>query len=203
MSRAGNGAQGGEVVQSMNRVTVLCLTSLLLLAMPIQAEETASENTATAADKAPKARPQHKPDRARAAGASLGERAESLQNRLLKDIDLSADQAARVDEIRNQHVQRIQEHQDKIRELREEMRKARQAGDSEAVKKQADALREARQASPDRIKWVSDIRQILTPEQRQQFDKNRESMQKEAQKRGQQRRGAQGGEHGGDPGEHR
>lgn len=187
----------------MSRVTVLLLTSLLLLAMPMHAEETAAtEMTATAADKAPKARRQQKPGRPeRAQGAhgrpAVGERAESLQKRLLKDIELSAEQAARMDEIRVAHVQRMTDQQDKLRDLRDEMRKARQAGDSAAVKKQADALREAREASPDRAKWIADMRQILTSEQQQQFDKNRESIQKEAQKRGGPRRGAQGGGRGG------
>jgi len=60
------------------------------------------------------------------------------QQRLLRELDLSADQRARIDEILGTHVQSLRnwqkEHGEENRSLREQLAKAREAKDTAAVK---------------------------------------------------------------------
>ncbi|MDH3520863.1 MAG: Spy/CpxP family protein refolding chaperone [Myxococcales bacterium] len=173
----------------MRRILVLLAVGTLLLASPSQAQEdTAPEAAGGAVQR------QQPPPRAGAGGArSHAQRAENFRGRLLQDIELSADQSAHMDEIVAAHVKSLETQQQKMNELREQMREARQAGDAERVRKHADELRELRKESPDQFRWISEMRLVLTPDQQKQFDENRDRMRQGSKNRGGARRAPQAG----------
>ena len=89
---------------------------------------------------------------------------------LLRDITLTEGQRAQIAQLRKAQRQEMQANREKNRGQFEDLRAARQRGDTAAVRKAFEARRQAMET--DRAQHVAAIRNILTPEQRVQFDRN-------------------------------
>ena len=89
---------------------------------------------------------------------------------LLKDITLTEQQRAQIAQLRKTQRTEMQANREKNRTQFEELRAARQRGDTVAVRKAFEARRVAMQQ--EREQHIGAIRNLLTTEQRVQFDKN-------------------------------
>lgn len=102
---------------------------------------------------------------------------------LLKGITLTADQKAKLKDLRKE-----EKPNDEFRKAMENVRAARQRGDTAAARAQMQALRP--QMEQARERQVAAIRSILTPEQQKQFDANVATWKEHAAER--QKEGHQG-----------
>jgi Spy/CpxP family protein refolding chaperone len=123
---------------------------------------------------------------------------------LLKDITLSDAQKAQLKQLHESQRSAMQANHEAMKKQWDEARAARQRGDTAAARAIMERNRQAMEQA--RTQQLAAVRNILTPEQRIQFDKNvAELKQREAERgqrfgeRGQRggRGGFRGGKHGG------
>jgi hypothetical protein len=161
-----------------------------LLALPAHAEQEADEAAAQQIDAEGAADQPGKAAARRRGGKSPEERTAAFRARLLEGIELSDQQERRIDAIERAQAESLEKQQDKIVGLRDQMKEARKAGDTESIRKYSAELREVRKNSPSRSAWISEVREVLDPDQQQQFDANRDKIQSESKRRRpQQQRG--------------
>ncbi|HEY2852286.1 MAG TPA: Spy/CpxP family protein refolding chaperone [Gemmatimonadaceae bacterium] len=109
---------------------------------------------------------------------------------LLKNINLSADQKAKLKEMRKN-----EKPNEQFRKAMQDARAARQRGDTAAARAQMQALRP--QMEQARERQFGEMRSILTPDQQRQFDANvAEWKQRAAQRHDGRREGRDGGQSG-------
>jgi Spy/CpxP family protein refolding chaperone len=96
---------------------------------------------------------------------------------LLKGITLTADQKAKLKDLR-----KAEKPNDEFKKAMENARAARQRGDTAAARAQMQALRP--QMEQARERQVAAMRGILTPEQQKQFDANVATWKQHAAERG-------------------
>jgi Spy/CpxP family protein refolding chaperone len=89
---------------------------------------------------------------------------------LLKDINLTAAQRTQIAQLRQSQRDQMQSNREKNRTQFDELRAARERGDTAAVRKAFEARRAVMQQERDR--HIVAVRNLLTAEQRVQFDKN-------------------------------
>jgi periplasmic protein CpxP/Spy len=115
---------------------------------------------------------------------------------LFKNINLTADQKAKLKELR-----KGEKPNEQFRKAMEDARAARQRGDTAAARAQMKALRP--QMEQARERELAAMRSILTPEQQRQFDANVAAWKQHAAERQEARRegrdGGQAGRHAGAP----
>ena len=106
-----------------------------------------------------------------------GERAGQAEGRrggpdgiLLKDITLTEGQRTQIAQLRRTQREAMQADREKNRGQFEELRAARERGDTAAMRKAFEARRAVMQQ--EREQHIAAIRNVLTAEQRVQFDKN-------------------------------
>jgi protein CpxP len=95
---------------------------------------------------------------------------------LLKGINLTEDQKARLKDLR-----KSEKPNEQVRKAMQDARAARQRGDTAAARAQMQALRP--QMEQERERHVSAIRAILSPDQQKQFDANVAEWKKNAAQR--------------------
>ena len=100
---------------------------------------------------------------------------------LFKDIKLTDAQKTQLKELRKAEHDKFAANRDQWKKEREELKAARQRGDTVAVK----AIRDRQRATMEqaRSQQLEAIRNILTPEQRVQFDKNVAELKQREQER--------------------
>ena len=120
-----------------------------------------------------------------------------MRGLLFKDIALTDAQKTQLQTLRKAQRDKFEANRDQWKKQRDELQAARQRGDSAAVKAIRDRNRQAMEQA--RTQELAAIRNILTAEQRVQFDKNvAELKQREAQrgerfgKRGERGKGLRG-----------
>jgi hypothetical protein len=156
--------------------------------VPAQSEEAAGADT-VAPDSSDAERPAGSPGtqmgggQGRQSGKTPEQRAAAFRDRLLEGIELSDDQSQRIDDIQRAQMERLDEQKQKSDALRAKMKDARKAGDTEQIQAYGKELREMRKDAPARSAWISEVREVLDPEQQKQFDANRDKVQKEANQR--------------------
>jgi periplasmic protein CpxP/Spy len=131
---------------------------------------------------------QDAPRRERAAGRGPGGPGGRFEGRgadprgaLLKGITLTDAQKTQLKTLRKAQHDKMDAHRDQFDKQREEMRAARQKGDTVAVRAIMERNRVAMEQA--RTQEIAAIRNILTAEQRVQFDKNvAELKQREAER---------------------
>jgi Spy/CpxP family protein refolding chaperone len=111
---------------------------------------------------------------------------------LLKDITLTDAQKTQLKELRKAQQEKMDANREQNRTQFDELRAARQKGDTAAVKAIMQRNRQAMEQS--RAQDIAAIRTILTAEQRVQFDKNVAALKLREQERAQ--RFGQDGKHG-------
>ena len=100
---------------------------------------------------------------------------------LLKDISLTESQKAQLKTLRESQRSRMDANRDAMKQQFDEARAARQRGDTTAARAIMEKNRQAMEAN--RAQEIAAIRNILTADQRVQFDKNvAELKQREAQR---------------------
>jgi Spy/CpxP family protein refolding chaperone len=99
---------------------------------------------------------------------------------LFKGITLTADQKARLKELRKNSVST--ESREQFRKAMTEAREARQRGDTATARAKMQAVRT--EMEKNREREFAAIRGILTPEQQRQFDANVAEMKQHAAQRG-------------------
>ena len=112
---------------------------------------------------------------------------------LLKGITLSEGQRAQIAQLNKTQRDAFEAKRETRRAEMEQVRAARQKGDTAAVKKAMQKNRE--QMEQTRAQHIAAIRNVLTPEQRVQFDRNVLALQQREAERG-QKVGQRGGETG-------
>jgi len=166
----------------MRRFFVLVAMGLLL-ALPAHSEEGAESAAPEQIDAEGSADQPRDAAARRKGGKSPEERTAAFRARLLKDIELSDEQERRIDAIERTQAESLKKQQDKITGLRDQIYVAREAAATESIRKYSAELREARKDSPSRSAWISEVREVLDPDQQQQFDANRDKMQSESKRR--------------------
>jgi len=117
-------------------------------------------------------------DEQRGPGGRFGQGGQGL---LLKDITLSDAQKAQLEQLHESQKANMQANHDAMKKQWDEMRAARQRGDTAAARAIMERNRPAMEAA--RAQQLAGIRNILTADQRVQFDKNvAELKQREAQR---------------------
>ena len=131
-----------------------------------------------------------------------GERAGKMEGRrggpdglLLKDITLTEGQRTQIAQLRKTQREAMQANREKNRGQFEELRAARQRGDTAAVRKALDARHVAMQQERDQ--HIAAVRNLLSVEQRVQFDKNVAELKTRMAQRGERPAGAKRGVRGG------
>lgn len=109
-----------------------------------------------------------------------GERGERMARALFRDVELTPEQREQTKAVLNKHREQrrawMEEHGEEMRDVRRQMREARESGDEAAIAEARTKVREMMEGAP-RLQAVADeIRAVLTPEQVQQFDDNLEEM---------------------------
>ena len=100
---------------------------------------------------------------------------------LLKDITLTEGQRTQIAQLRKTQRDQMEASRDKNKGQSDELRAARQRGDTVALRKAFEARRQAMEQ--ERARHIAAVRNLLTAEQRVQFDKNvAELKQREAQR---------------------
>jgi len=122
-------------------------------------------------------------------GGRFGQGGEGL---LLKDITLSDAQNAQLEQLRESQKANMQANHDAMKKQWDEARAARQRGDTAAARAIMERNRPAMEAA--RAQQIAAIRNILTADQRVQFDKNVADLKQREAQRGQ--RVGQKGQHG-------
>lgn len=130
-----------------------------------------------------------RPRRAERAGQMEGRRG-GPDGFLLKDITLTEGQRTQIAQLGKTQRDAMKADREKNRAQFEELRAARERGDSAAVRKAFEARRATMQQA--REQHVAAIRNILTTEQRVQFDKNVAEAKARMAQRGERVRGAKG-----------
>jgi Spy/CpxP family protein refolding chaperone len=108
--------------------------------------------------------------------------------RLLKDITLTEGQRSQIAQLRRSQRETMQANRAKNQAQFDELRAARQRGDTAAVRKAFEARRVAMQQGRDQ--HLAAIRNLLTAEQRVQFDKNVAELKTREARRAERGRGA-------------
>ena len=103
---------------------------------------------------------------------------------LFKDITLTDAQKTQLQTLRKAQRDKFEANRDQMKKQFEELRAARQRGDTVAVK----AIRERNRVALEqaRTQEFAAIRNVLTPEQRVQFDKNVAELKQREQERAKQ-----------------
>ena len=114
---------------------------------------------------------------------------------LLKGITLTEGQRAQIAQIEKTQREAFQAKRESGREQKEQMRAARERGDTAAVR--AIVQRHRQTMRQDRAQHVAAIRNILTVEQRVQFDRNVAELQARQAKRAERGFGDDHGRRGG------
>jgi len=124
------------------------------------------------------------------------------QGLLLKDITLTDAQKTQIKELRKSQHDQMDANREQMKKQFDEARAARQRGDTTAARAIMERNRQAMEQA--RAQELAAIRNILTAEQRTQFDRNvAELKQREAERgqrvgaKGQRGRGFRGGKPGG------
>jgi len=131
-------------------------------------------------------------DRGGQQGGPGGRFGQGGQGLLLKDITLSDAQKAQLEQLRESQKANMQANHDAMKKQWEEARAARQRGDTAAARTIMERNRPAMEAA--RAQQIAAIRNILTADQRVQFDKNVADLKQREAQRGQ--RVGQKGQHG-------
>jgi Spy/CpxP family protein refolding chaperone len=103
---------------------------------------------------------------------------------LFRGIQPTSDQRSQLEAIQGKYRPQMKSILDQMRPAMQEARSARQRGDTTAARtafERTKGEREKLQAL--RKQELADVRSVLTPDQRQQFDKNLSDMQNRAGKR--------------------
>jgi Spy/CpxP family protein refolding chaperone len=126
-----------------------------------------------------------------------GDRAGKVEGRrggpdglLLKDITLTEGQRAQIAQLHKTQREAMQANREKNKAQFDELRAARQRGDTVAVRKAFEARRGAMQQ--EREQHIAAIRNLLTAEQRVQFEKNLAELKTRMAQRAERPRGAKG-----------
>ena len=109
---------------------------------------------------------------------------------LLKDITLTDGQRAQIAQLRKTQREKMQANRDRNRAHFDELRAARQRGDTGAVRKAFAAHRVAMQQ--EREQHIAAVRSLLTAEQRVQFDQNVAELKAREARRAERGPGAKG-----------
>ena len=118
---------------------------------------------------------------------------------LFKDVNLTDAQKAQVKQLHESQKAKMDANRDAMKKQFDEARAARQRGDTTAARAIMQRNRQAMEAA--RAQEVAAIRNILTADQRVQFDKNvAELKQRDAQRGDRFGKGGPGGRRGGKPG---
>lgn len=166
----------------------LGLTCGIALAQDGDAPREGKQKTAQDGERGPKGDKADKGDRKRHGEGKHHERSpRRMMKALFKDVDLTEDQREQVREIMGAGREEMEawrdEHRDEMEDLRAQMREAHENKDKEqaaAVREKMQQLFESRPKPEDR---ADEIRQILTPEQTEQFDANLEQIKQKMQER--------------------
>ena len=110
---------------------------------------------------------------------------------LLKDITLTEGQRAQIAQLRKTEREAMQANRETNRAQFDELRAARQRGDTAAVRKAFEARRVAMQQQRDR--HIGAVRNLLTAEQRVQFDRNVAELKTRMAQRAERPAGAKSG----------
>jgi Spy/CpxP family protein refolding chaperone len=115
---------------------------------------------------------------------------------LLKGIELTEGQRTQVAQLRKTQRDAMESRRKQGKTEFEAMREARQRGDTAAVRAQMSKLQQAREL--ERTQHVAAVRNLLTAEQRVQFDKNVTELKAREAERAEKlaQRGAKGGKRG-------
>ena len=124
----------------------------------------------TAAAQAPKGDTLRRPRAEAERGARFDRRGGGPNGFLLRGITLTEAQKTQLQALRTTERQRMETNRDGAQTAREQVGQARERGDTTAMRAQAQKRREEMQRM--RGQHVAAVRNILTPEQRVQFDKN-------------------------------
>ena len=111
---------------------------------------------------------------------------------LFKDIQLTADQKSKIEELRKQ---RPEANREKFQEQRERMRAARESGDTAQLRQMRAAM--MKRGQEQQQQHLAQIRDILTPAQRTQFDRNVAEMRERMETRRARAPRGEAGEHRG------
>jgi hypothetical protein len=158
----------------------------LLAAAPVLAEdapEPVDPGAADAAKEAEGAKARKQRPRNQQGAKSAEARVKALEKRLLADIELTDAQQQSLDELEQGFLADVEEHQAKVQSLRDQMKEARDLGETEKIKEFGTELRNSRKNTPRQITWIDELRDILTPDQQKQYDANREKIQRESKGR--------------------
>ena len=130
-------------------------------------------------------------------GGRRGERAGKVDGRsgapdglLLKDIALTEAQRSQIAELRKSQRAALQANRARNGAQVEALRAARERGDTAAVRRAFETRRLAMQQERDR--YLAAVRNLLTAEQRVQFDKNVAELKSRTAQRGERPHGARG-----------
>jgi Spy/CpxP family protein refolding chaperone len=93
-----------------------------------------------------------------------------MEEMLFRDITLTDAQKAQLQKVHDAEVQRMQAHHDAMRAAFDSVRAARQRGDTAAARALFDRTRATMEQERDQ--HLAAIRNVLTTDQRTQFDKN-------------------------------
>ena len=169
----------------MRRCIVLLIMGVLMAAAPALAEDAPEpvEPGADAAEEPEGAKARKPRPRNQQGGKSSEARMQALEKRLLADIELTDAQQQSLEELEQGFLADVEEHQAKTQSLRDQMKAARDEGDTEKIQEFGAELRKSRPDTPRHITWIDGLRDILTPEQQKQYDVNREKIQRESKGR--------------------
>lgn len=133
-------------------------------------------------------------------GRPFGERAERMREMwqdLLKEINLTDDQKAKIHAIRDEARQQFQDwrtkHEDQIKELTAQMKSAHEAKDREKVQQLREKAQELWSTAPKIKDAIDKVRAVLTDEQRKIFNAKLEEKKKEFEERHPMMGGGEGG----------
>jgi Spy/CpxP family protein refolding chaperone len=119
-------------------------------------------------------------------------------DRMMKDLDLTADQQARIKAIHAKYAAQLKSARDASRPNLDAMKKARASGDTAAMRAAREKMRADMRANMAPVQKVrqqemAEIRAVLTPDQQQKFDAQQAKMKARMDSmgvRGQKGRGA-------------
>jgi Spy/CpxP family protein refolding chaperone len=130
-----------------------------------------------------------------------GERAGEMKGRrggpdglLLRDITLTEGQRTQIAQVRKTQRAAMEANREKNRAQFDELRAARQRGDTAAVRRAFETRRAAMQQ--EREQHIAAVRNLLTAEQRVQFDRNVAELKTREAQRAERRPGAKRGRGG-------
>lgn len=113
---------------------------------------------------------------------------------LLRGITLTDAQKQQVQELRERERAAMDAHRESMRGTMDQVREARQRGDTAAARAQMQSMRTVMEQQRER--HVASLRGILTAEQRTQLDRNLAEVKQRQDERGERRMKGQHGQHG-------